>query len=157
MGVNACMVCDDKVACRAIDDELAKGLTYAALSRLMTLRGFDVSAPTLSQHDKHRAPGPPPDVAKRKRDLAIMVRDKVADKVESETFDILDRDNQSAIKSGLLAQKMLDTREARTDDRKVAFAIATLLAGGGPAGFLAPPDLVGEDENVIEGEAVEIE
>jgi hypothetical protein len=160
------MVCDDKIACRAIDEELEKHMSYAALARLMTLRGFSVSDGTLSQHDKHRRPSAPPGVAKTKRDFAILVRDRVATAVENLEPDedgadpILLKDFQPAIKSGLAAQGLIDKREARTDDKKAVFQLAILLAGG-PAGLLAPPDLTGEDEvddeNVIEGEAVEVE
>jgi len=148
-------VCDDPIACRAIDEELVKGLTYAALSRLMGLRGFKVGADTLSQHDKHRRPAAPAGIAKTKKDLATLVRDQVHDGVEKGEIDLLDRHGQGAIKVGLSAEKLIDGREARTKDTKAVIQLAVLLAGG-PAGLLPPPDLL-EDGNTLEGEYVPVD
>lgn len=162
MGKYRCMICDDKVACRAIDEELAKGMTGAAVSRLMTLRGFEVSASTVNEHKGHMMPMAPPGVAKTRKDLATLVRDKVQTAVENGEIDILDKMGQGAIKTGLAAEKIIDTRAARSDDKKLALALSMALLGGGPAGFLAPPDLIGEDDGVedddmIEGTAVVVE
>ena len=155
------MICDDKLACRAIDEELEKGMSGAAVARLMTLRGFEVGAPTVNEHNKHRQPIAPPGVAKTKRDLATLVRDKVVTAVEGGQLDVLDPEAQSALKTGLQAESIIDKRVARTDDRKAVFQLAVLLAGG-PTGLLAPGHLTEdgpepEDPNVIEGTAVEIE
>lgn len=158
MGAIKCMVCDDKLACRAVDEELEKGMSGAAVARLMTLRGFQVTAPTINEHNKHRQPMATPDVARTKKDLATLLRDKIMEKVENNPeFDILDKEVQPALKTGLMAEGLIDKRVARTDDKKAAIQIAVLLAGG-PAGLLAPPDLRGdEDDNVIDGEAVEVD
>jgi hypothetical protein len=159
VGAHRCMICDDKLACRAIDEELEKGMTGAALSRLMTLRGFEVTAPTVLQHAKHRQPMAPPGVAKTKKDLATLVRDRVLQKIENDKFDILDKEIQPALKTGLMAEGLLDKREARTDDKKQVIQLAVLLAGGA-AGLVAPPELTdgGEpDDEVFEGEAVRLD
>lgn len=166
MGRFRCKVCDDKIARRAIDEELSKGLSYAAIARLMTLRGWPVTDKTVGDHRQHAVPLPPPGVATRKRDAAIMLLDRMVSAVESlpeppegERDPILDRHLQPALQTALKAQALVDRREARTDDRKAAFQLQVLLAGG-PAGLLAPPDLVDaseDDENVIEGEAVEVD
>ena len=151
------MICDDKVACRAIDEELERGMTGAALARLMTLRGFEVTAPTVLQHAKHRQPIAPPGVATRKRDLALLVRDKaytMAENMPDELF--ADKGVQGALTVGLRAEALLDKREARTDDRKSVIQLAILLAGG-PAGLLAPPELTSGDDDIIEGTAEEVD
>lgn len=160
MGANRCKVCDDKLACRAIDEELEKGMTGAAVARLMTLRGFEVSAQTILEHNKHRRPIAPPGVAKTKRDLATLVRDKVIAKVEAagdgEELEaiLFSKGGQGALTVGLKAEALIDKRDARTDDKKAVLQLAILLAGG-PAGLLAPPALTDgeepEDENVTEG------
>lgn len=159
MGANRCKVCDDKLACRAVDEELEKGLSGAALARLMTLRGFEVSAQTILEHNKHRQPMATPGVAKTRKDLATLVRDKVLAKVESgdaDDFMLFSKPGQGAISVGLKAEALIDKREARTDDKKAVFQLAVLLAGG-PAGLLAPPALTDGNEpedEVYEGEAV---
>lgn len=160
MGQYKCMICDDKIACRAIDEELAKGLSGEALARLMTLRGFSVTAPTILSHAKHRVPIPPPGVAKKKRDLALLVRDKVAERIENAEGDdeamdslLFSKGGQGAISVGLKAEAIIDKREARVDDKQTVLKLALLLAGGGQ--LLAPPELI-EDGMTIEGEAREV-
>lgn len=166
MGRFKCKICDDKVARRAVDEELSKGMSYAAVARLMTLRGFPVTDKTVSDHRQHSVPLPPPGVVSRKRDAAILLLDRMVSAVESLPVPpdggpdpILDKHLQPALQTALKAQSLIDRREARTDDRKVAFQLQVLLAGG-PAGLLAPPELIDsdtdDDDLVIEGEAVEV-
>lgn len=155
------MVCDDPIAMRAIDEELEKGMSGAALARLMTLRGFEVSAKTVNSHNGHRRPMAPPDVAKTKKDLAILMRDKVYDRMQSDgAIDLFmeDKNIQGAVKVGLQAEAIIAKREAHADDKKNAIAIAILLSGG-PAGLLPPPELIGDEDGdlIIEGEARVIE
>jgi len=167
MGRFKCKVCDDKIARRAVDEELSKGLSYAAVARLMTLRGFPVTDKTVGEHKQHAVPLPPPGVATQKRDAAVMLLDRMVSAVErlpepseGEPDPILDRRLQPALQTALKAQALLDRREARVDDRKATLQLHVLLAGG-PAGLLAPPDLTDsetdDDDTIIEGEAVEVD
>lgn len=57
------------------------------------------------------------------------------------------------IKDGLTAERIIEAREKQQDDRKMAIALARLLAGGGQ--LVAPVTLI-EDGLVIDGEATEI-
>ncbi len=76
-------------------------------------------------------------------DYATLIRDTALKGVKEGALGITVRD-------GLAAQKLLDTRAAKGDDRKVAMAIAALLAGGS-GGFLAPQRLIVAGADVIEG------
>jgi hypothetical protein len=77
------------------------------------------------------------------------------DAIEDGRLAITDKDLWKNVNPGLKAQSLLDVRASKTDDRQVAIAFATLLAGG-IGGFLAPVALRLEDGNVIDGEAVEV-
>jgi len=150
----------------AVDEELSKGSTGAYIARLMTARGFPVGPDTVLTHKQHWVPIAPPGVAKRKNDAATFLLDRVIravenlpEPIEGERDPILDKHLQPALQTALKAQTIVDRREARTDDKKAAFQISVLLAGG-PAGLLAPPDLTdkdADDDFIIEGEATEVD
>ena len=148
-----CKICDDKVACRAIDDELERGMTYSSISRLMTLRGFSVGPATVSSHSGHRAPSAHPDAVKQKRDFAIMVRDKAADLLEEGRLDLVNKDRVPGINAGLKAQATIDRREQNKQRGAASEVLTALLAAlRGEA-----PVLQIEDGMTIEGEAVEVD
>ena len=147
-----CMVCDDKAACAVIDELLEKSFTYAYVARVMTLRGFSITAPTIGRHDKHRGATALPEVVKRKRDFAIMVRDKAADLLEDDKLDLTNKDTVPGINAGLKAQAALDKREANRPKQGLADVLLALL--GALKG--EPPKQLTEGE-VIEGSAVEVE
>ena len=148
MGKYKCKVCDDKVARRVIDEELGKGMSAAGVARLMTLRGFPVTDSTVLEHKNH-APAAAVEVAAAatKRDLAILVRDRTYEAVERGAIDITDKEWRN-VSPGLAAQKLLDQRESRGDDRKTAVALAMILSGASTGG--PPPHLLAD--GVIEGE-----
>lgn len=163
MGEYRCMICDDKLACRAIDEELEKGMTGAAIARLMTLRGFKVTDTTVNSHNKHRKPTVLPGVAKRGSDFAIMVRDKAAEMFENGDLDLADKHHAPGIAAGLKAQSELNKQDNKQQDRKLTFILARALAAG-PEGFRAPPELTAgdddedaDDDDTIEGTAVEVD
>lgn len=152
MGRFICKVCDDPLAKRAVEEELAKGMTGAAVARLMTLRGFQVGPAVIIDHKKHApASTAPSGVASNKRDLAILVRDKTFEAVERGDLDITDKAWRN-VAPGLAAQKLLDQRESKGDDRKTAIALAMILSGASAGG--PPAHLLEGGEEIIEGEAV---
>jgi hypothetical protein len=140
---------------RAVDEELARNMTAASIARLMTLRGTKMSPTIVLEHKKHAVTTPvPAGTITNKRDLAILVRDKTYDAVDRGDIDITDKAWKN-VTPGLAAQKLLDQRESRVDDRKTTIALAMILSGasiGGP-----PAHLLGAGPEVIEGEAVELE
>jgi hypothetical protein len=150
--VNHCRICRNKVRKAGIDASLANGLGNAAVARDQTATGWAISPETVKGHREHYEV--PLGVAKP-RDLAILVRDRTMDAIEDGRLAITDKDLWKNVNPGLKAQSLLDVRASKTDDRQVAIAFATLLAGG-IGGFLAPVALRLEDGNVIDGDAVEV-
>lgn len=150
-----CKVCDDKAARLTIDAYLEQGLTYTTIARSLTLRGFDVSDVTISNHNKHRSPSVDPRIKAPKRDAAIIVKNKVLDALEAmEEGDILDKDLQPALNTALKAQAIEDKREAvkaKTTSADMARAILAALTGAG----VPTPQL--EDGKTIEGEFEEVD
>ena len=61
---------------------------------------------------------------------------------------------QPTVKDGLMAEKLIDARIARTDDRATALTLAMILSGASGTG---PPAhlLIGSGEE-IDGEAIEV-
>lgn len=80
--------------------------------------------------------------------LSEMVMAKVQELVASGEL-------QPTIKDGLVAERIIDQRKAKQDDRQLAFALGVLQAGG-IGGFTAPAALI-EDGLTIDGEAVEVD
>lgn len=149
------MICDDKVAKRAIDEDLERGLTFVGLARLMTLRGFAVSAATVGHHNSHREPSVRSDAKVAKRDAAIIIRDKLLDAMdvaegdENSRFHILAKDSQGAIANALKAQVVIDKR----DNVKVQNNFWVNLYTGQQT---ERPVLL-DDPSIFEGRATEIE
>lgn len=154
MGRYMCKVCDDKVLRKVIDEEAGRGLNSVTISRLMTARGFPVSADMIRVHRKHSATANiPPGVATGK-DLAVLVRDKTVEAIENETLKITDP-NWRNIGPGMSAQGLIDKRANKTDDRKTAIALAMILSGATGGG--APERLLIEDGQTIEGSFEEVD
>lgn len=147
------MICDDKAACRAIDEELGKGGNGEFVARLMTLRGFAVTADTVREHKRHAVGASDAAVAaKTPKDMARAVRDKALEMFEGGKLTLDDKDHVPGITAGLKAQAELNKQAAKIDDRKTMIGIAYLLAGHQPPEHL----LIGEG-TVIDGEAREVE
>jgi hypothetical protein len=144
-----------------IDASLDEGMTAAGISRHLEGIGATVSAEVIARHRKHYADDRPlAPKGTRKQDLAVIVRDKVLDKLDTEDGDAVEamlfsKAGQGAIAVGLKAQNILDTREkmkAKTGQTLELLAgLRAILTGG-----IAPVALL-EDPNVIEGEAVEVD
>lgn len=169
MGTVRCMICSDTTARRAIDEELAKGMTGAGLARLMTLRGFEVSPNVVNEHNKHRTPEPPPGARLVARDAAIFVRDAQMKALQTlvdlpnptdpdlPNLTILQKDLQPAVKSMLTAQRDLDKRVGKTNDQKTRVAVAMLLSGAHGGLSAVPEYLQIDDGRTIEGEFEEVD
>jgi malate synthase len=139
-----CSVCKDKALAPMIDAMLTRGLSGAYISRELIAKGWNVSPERVNSHAKHFQELPLAKVT-QKQDLAILVRDRAVEAINEGRLE-------PTISHGLAAQKMLDDRAARTKNADLMMAMARLLSGSGPAGYLGPPD-----DLIIDGEATVIE
>lgn len=143
-----------------MDDGLNKGLTYRAIAAGLAAAGGSLDPKVVSRHrEAHWVKPVDPDAPKpTSRDLAIMVRDKVADAVSEtsgEAILLMGKELAPALNAGLKAQTILDRRDAT--ERKLGIAAGALSLQAWLAGLgerLPPPEL--DDGNTIEGEAVEV-
>lgn len=130
-------------------------MTAEGLHRMLDAVGMQVSSDIIRTHRKHYADDRPlaPKGA-RKRDVAVMVQERVADMLETEELDLRNKDHVAGIGAGLKAQGLLDSRErakAKTGQTLELLAgIRALLTGD------LPPKQI-EDGLTIEGEAVEVD
>lgn len=151
-----CKICSDPAARKAIDDMQFKGEPNTSIHRIMkTMHGFDVSTAVLSRHrrEAHRMDymekeGEKPSLTKR--DLAVLVRDKMYDAIEAMPDDaMLIKDFQPALANAIRAQGAIDKRETKKVGSQTF--ILQLASALGERLSLAPgPD-------VIEGEATELD
>ena len=115
---------------------------------------MDLSSDRILNHRKHRADEGYVAPARTKKDLAVLVRDRVLEQVEDESMDIMDPRAQAAIGSGLKAQALLDKREQQQKKHTQADALVALL-GALRGESYTPPML--DDGMTIEGEAHEVD
>lgn len=139
-----CSICKDKAWAPVVDAMLTRGLSGAFIARELTDKGRNVTPVTVNNHAKHFQEVPLVKATKQ-ADLAILVRDKTVEAIHEGRLE-------PSISHGLAAQKMLDDRAARTKGADLMMAMARLLSGSGPSGYLGPPD-----DLIIDGEAVEVE
>jgi hypothetical protein len=133
------------------------------IARLMTLRGFEITAPTVGDHRKrHWQPAPPPEAKLHGGDAAIFVRDAQMKALEKTLAlpdgddRILDKDIQPAVKSMLTAQRDIDRRVGRTNNQKTQIAIALLLSGAEGGRDAIPEHLRIGDGQTVEGDFTEV-
>lgn len=156
-----CLICKNPALRDYVDGGLNKGLSNAGIAAGIEAAGGKLDPDVVSRH-RHahwikpmREDAPKP----TSRDLAIMVRDKIADAVEpmsGEAILLLGKDMAPAINAGLKSQAILDKREqsqARLGIAAGALSLQMWLNGLRDAP--PPPEL--DDGNTIEGEAVVIE
>jgi hypothetical protein len=151
VGKFRCKVCDDKAAAKAVDEELRKGVSAAGVAKLMTMRGFAVTAPTILGHKQHAVQSQvaaPPDL--KKRDLAVMVRDKVADLVEDDEIDFLDKNHMAAVGMGLKAQAEINKQVNKAENKE--FKLSIFLSGASLGRLGVPAALLIDDGNTVDGE-----
>ena len=156
-----CVVCAVPATRLYVDTLLDKGLSNAGIAAGILDMGGKMDPERVARHRRdhwvkpERTEGPRP----TKRDLATLVRDKVADAVEDlspEALLIMGKDLGPMIGKGLQAESLLDKRTV--NDRKLGLAAGALslqvwLAGLGQSA--PPPEL--DDGNTVDGEAVEVE
>lgn len=156
-----CRICATPALKDYIDAGLTKGLSASGLAAGVEAMGGNIQPETISRHKARHWVMPTREGAPTptKRDLAIMVREKVADAVEPMTGEamlLFGKDMAPAINAGLKAQAMLDKREAV--NKKLGIAAGALSLQMWLAGLNeAPPPPELDDGNTIEGEAVEVE
>ena len=149
-----CKVCDDRVLRTAVDELLDQKETFSFISRVMTARGFPVSANVASSHASHRYLYAAPEATKvEQRDIAKLIQQKTGDAIaEMSVPDLLDKDNQAAIANALKAQVIIDKRAAaqkKIGTGEALLSILAALSAGVPL-----PQL--EDGLVIDSTAVEV-
>lgn len=158
-----CSVCDNRVRRPIVDAALDKGISAAGIARDMADTGWPVTAPTINRHRRHYVAAVPEAVGGRtKRDVAIIVHDRTVEWLDTpDDAGALPGPGspfwKDGLGPGLAAVKIMDTRISKVDDRKTAFAIGVLMAGGSVAGFLAPTNERIDEGEVIDAEAEEVE
>ncbi len=149
-----CRICDDPAVRKPIDEMQFKNDPDASIARIMKYRGFDVGAPVYRRHrsEAHRLIYMPKDDEKPalvKRDLAILVRDKMYDAIEALPADaMLIKEFQPALGNAIRAQGAIDKRETKKVGGQT-FILQLAAALGERIGITAGPE-------VIEGEATEL-
>lgn len=180
--IKRCKVCREPERRRLIEADYEGGLTPAAIARRMVAAGWDITSPTVVSHLKeHYIKMPPSSIAKNKRDASVIIRDAQLDALDTRErdfeirrqllrsdgvdeaaimelyppFDILNKDLQPALKTALMAQKNIDSKEIKQNNQKIDLYRLML---GGPEGnlMLAPKHLLG-DGSTIEGDFEELD
>jgi hypothetical protein len=111
-----------------VDGNLSEGVTGAGISRSMASFGLNVSADRINNHAKHYAPPEARQPGTRKRDFAILVREKAVEQFEAGELDLTDKDHAPGISAGLKAQALIDKREAGQKKQTQAEAFVALLS-----------------------------
>lgn len=140
---------------------LNEGISNAGIARSIMDVGGALDPRVIARHKSEHWTKPVPQDAPQptKRDLAVMVREKVADMVQDMSPDALlmmGKEVAPMIGKGLQAEAIIDKR--LVDQRKLGLAAGALsiqawLAGMGDT-TKPPPEL--DDGNTIEGEATEV-
>ena len=113
-----------------------KGWINTSIVSAAKRAGYEIKAETIAAHrtvcrnPRRRTPGDKVELAQK--DLAILVRDRVAKELD---------ELEITVKDGLMAQQLLDRREETRRDREFMINLARLLTGGGAS---APAGLVEE-------------
>ena len=156
-----CLICANPALKGFVDDSLTKGLSNAAIAAGVIAVGGKLDTDVIGRHKaghwvkpvREGAPVP------TNRDLAIMVRDKVADAIEDipgEGILLMGKELAPAINAGLKAQAAIDKKAVANAKLGLAAGALTLQAWlAGLSSAPVPPEL--EDGNTIEGEAVELQ
>lgn len=149
-----CKVCDSTPLRSMIDPLLDEGMSGRGIERALADIGVSIMDETVLRHKSHYKDTSKPPPRTRKRDFAILVRDKAFDEFEAGRLDLGDKDVVPGINAGLKAQSIIDGREkarSKQGNAELAFAIIQMLGGG-----QAPvPQL--DDGLTIEGEYSEVD
>lgn len=155
-----CRVCGVPALRDYVDSGLNKGLSARGIAAGIDAMGGTMDPDVISRHKKAHWTMPVREGAPKptNRDLAIMVREKVADALEDmpgEGLLLMGKELAPAVNAGLKAQAMLDKRDSVNKKLGIAAGALSLqmwLAGLHDA--TPPPEL--DDGNTVEGEAVEL-
>jgi hypothetical protein len=139
-----CRIDKDPVRVKLVDSLMAAGSTDKDIAATLKAAGLGVTAGSVS---RHRATCRSDSLAKARfaasqrlpKDFAVLVRDEAARLLEEGDLEV-------TAAHGLTAQMMLDKREERTADRRLAINIARMLAG-----TPAPPNVI------IEGVVIDLD
>lgn len=155
-----CLICKNPALRDYVDGGLNKGLSARGIAAAMEAAGGKLDPDVVSRHKNNHWVAPVRDDAPKptNRDLAIMVRDKVADAIEDmpgEAIVLMGKEIAPAINAGLKAQAAIDKKAATNAKLGLAAGALTLQAWlAGLSEAPVPPEL--EDGNTVEGEAVEL-
>lgn len=156
-----CLICNNEALRSYVNDGLNRGLSNAGISSGFAAAGGKIDPEVIARHKRgHWSKPVDPDAPKpTSRDLAIMMRDKVAEAVEDiapEHLLYMGKDLAPMVGRGLQAQAILDKREQI--NKKLGIAAGALSLQAWIAGLREePPPLELDDGNTVEGEAVEVE
>ena len=106
----------------------------------------------INRHKLHYEPPIERVAGTRKRDFALLVRDKAIDQFEKGDLDLTDKDSVPGINAGIKAQSVLDRREVQKAKQQTGDAVLSLIAW--LEGGVIPRQL--ESGDVVDGEAVEV-
>lgn len=156
-----CLICKNAALRTYVDDSITRGFSNAGISAAIEAVGGKLDPDVVSRHKAgHYIKPAEPGVPKAtKRDLAIIMRDKVADAVgdlDPNALLFMGKDLAPMVGKGLQAQTILDKRDAV--NRKLGIAAGALSLQAWLAGLgdrPQPPEL--DDGNTVDGEAVEVE
>jgi hypothetical protein len=176
-----CKICRAPNRRRLVEADWADGISAEGIARTMREAGWPLSSATVLKHLKEHTPGAATrePVKAGKRDAAIFLQNRLMDEIErreelvlieEETtgekvpdhrrLDILDKDLQPALATILRAQALINTREKAKGPRA---GMMLLMLGVSPDGLgpgaLAPLELSSgeEDDDIIDGEAIEVD
>ena len=155
-----CLICSNEALRGYVDAGLNRGLSNAGIAAGLEAAGGKLDPDVVSRHKaRHWVKPVDPDAPKpTNRDLALIMREKVADAVQDmdpQALLFMGKDLAPMVGKGLQAQAILDKREATNKKLGIAAGALSLqawLAGLGTAP--PPPEL--DDGDTIEGEAVEL-
>lgn len=161
-----CLICNNPALADYVNAGLDKGLTHNGIAAGLAAAGGSLDPAVIGRHRKHYTPKTPATGPKpTKRDLAIVVRDRLLDAVErmppteNEDGVILDpllyKEFAPAIGAGLKAQALLDKREAVAAKVGLGAGLLALVERLDRLG--RPPEpLALEDGNTVEGAFVDV-
>lgn len=155
-----CLICNNPALVLYVNGLLDKGLSNAGIAAGVVEMGGKLDPDVVSRHKSGHWTKPVPTDGPKptRRDLDIMVRDKVADAIEDlapEALLFMGKDMAPMVNAGLKAQAGLKREAVQTQKLGLAAGALTLqafIAGMGRGG--PPPEL--DDGNTIDGDAVEL-
>lgn len=152
-----CLICANVPLRLFVDNGLNNGLSNAGIAASIVDLGGKLDPDVVGRHKANhwtkpeRTEGPKP----TRRDLNIMVRDKVIDAIEDYTPDalmLMGKELAPMVNSGLKAQAALDKQVQHREKLGASLWLAGFQAQLNPAPVV--PEL--EDGDTTEGEAVEV-